>query len=64
MHGLVSKDGFARKHYLSHSSVDLLIEMSKLEIIEVQGYLTSTSYDTIVSNSIAEHLRKHLQKLE
>lgn len=62
--GLISKDEFARKHHLSHSSLDLLVHMSEIDLVEVNGYLCSTSYEMTVSSAIANYLRKHLQELQ
>lgn len=64
IYGLVSKDEFARKHQLSYSSLDLLIDMSEIQILEVEGYLYSTSYDMTASGAIADLLRDHIQDLE
>lgn len=61
--GLISKDAFARKHGLKPSSVDLLIEASELQFLEVNGYLYSKSYDLIVSSAISDLLRDHIQQL-
>lgn len=64
VYGLVSKEAFTNKHDLSPKSVDLLVEMSKIDIIEVNGYLFSTSYDMTASGAIANLLREHLEKLQ
>ncbi|KAF3040366.1 hypothetical protein E8E12_009517 [Didymella heteroderae] len=64
IYGLVSKDEFARKHQLSYSSLDLLIDMSEIQILEVEGYLYSTSYDMTATGTIADLLRDHIQDLE
>jgi hypothetical protein len=62
--GLTSKDAFARKHYISQKSLSHLVEMSKIDIVEVNGYLYSTSYGMTASAAIANLLREHLQKLQ
>jgi hypothetical protein len=62
--GLVSKDGFARKHGLKHSGLDMLLEASELQILEVNGYLYSKSYDTIASEFIADLLKEHIHRLQ
>lgn len=62
--GLISKDAFARKHHLSQNSLALLIETSKIDIVEVNGYLYSTSYGMIASDAVANLLKEHLQKLQ
>lgn len=64
VYGLVSKEEFAREHGLSYSSLDLLIDMSEIHIVEVEGYLYSTSYDMTASGAIANLLREHLQNLQ
>ena len=64
MYGVISKDAFARKHDLSYSSLDLLIDMSETHIVEVNGYLYSTSYDMTASDAIADLLKEHLRKLQ
>ncbi|KAF2626004.1 hypothetical protein BU25DRAFT_396179 [Macroventuria anomochaeta] len=61
---LVTEDAFARKHGLSHSSLDILIDLSELHIVEVNGYLYSTAYDMTASGAIANLLRENLQKLQ
>ena len=63
-HGVISKDAFARKHDLSQSSLDLLINMPEIHIVEMDGHLYSTSYDMTASNAIVTLLREHLQKLQ
>lgn len=64
VYGLVSKEAFASKHNLSYSSLDLLIDMSEIQIIEIEGYLYSTSYDMTASGAIADLLRDYIQDLE
>jgi len=64
MLGLVPKDEFVRKNDISHSSFDLLIETSEIQVVEVDNYLCSTSYETTVSSAIARYLRKSLQELQ
>jgi hypothetical protein len=62
--GLVSKDEFARKHGLKHSGLDMLLEASELQILEVNGYLYSKSYDTMASGLISELLKDHIHNLQ
>jgi hypothetical protein len=62
--GLVSKDEFARKHGLKHSGLDMLLESSELQILEVNGYLYSKSYDTMASGLISELLKDHIHNLQ
>ncbi|KAJ4988946.1 hypothetical protein SVAN01_05570 [Stagonosporopsis vannaccii] len=64
MFGLISRDEFTRENDLSHSSFDLLINASEVQIVEVDGYLCSTSYETTASKAIANYLRKQLQELK
>lgn len=64
VHGLVSKDAFARKNDLSHGSLDLLIEASGTQIVEASGHLYSTSYSTAATSAVASLLRDHLQQLQ
>jgi hypothetical protein len=64
VYGLVSKEAFASKHNLSYSSLDLLIDMSELQIIEVEGYLYSTSYEMTASGTITDLLREYIHDLE
>jgi hypothetical protein len=62
--GLVSKDEFARKHGLKHSGLDMLLEASELQILEVNGYLYSKSYDIMASELIYELLKDHIHNLQ
>ncbi|XPS71085.1 hypothetical protein M3J09_003270 [Ascochyta lentis] len=62
--GVVSKTEFARIHDLSQSSLENLINLSEMSLVEVDGYLFSTSYETTASGAVAEMLRDHLEKLQ
>jgi hypothetical protein len=62
--GLISKDEFAREHGLKHSGLDMLLEAFELEILEVNGYLYSKSYDTMVSEFIADLLKDRIHQLQ
>ena len=62
--GLVSKDDFARKYGLKHSGLDMLLEGSESQILEVNGYLYSGSYDIMASEFIAGLLKDHIHRLQ
>ena len=61
---VVSKTEFARKHDLLQRSLEDLINLSKTQIVEVEGHLYSTSYDEAVSSAVASSLRDHLDKVQ
>lgn len=58
--GIISRSEFARKHDVSQSSLEKLINLSETRITEVDGYLYSVLYDTAVTSAIATSLRDSL----
>lgn len=62
--GLVSKDEFAQKHGLGQSGLDLLVNGSDLQMLEVNGYFYSSSYGLTVSRAVADILREHIHNLQ
>jgi hypothetical protein len=62
--GIISKMTFAHEHNLSQSSLEKLVNLSETQVVEVDGYLYSTTYNTNASSTIAAVLRDHLEKLQ
>lgn len=61
LHGVISKTAFLSKHDVSQSSLENLLTLSEKHILEVNGCLYSTDYDTETSTTIAAFLRDHLE---
>lgn len=63
-HGVLSKEIVTRKYDLSQGSLDLLINTSELQVVEVDGYLYGISYGKAASDAIAALLMSHLENLQ
>jgi hypothetical protein len=59
---VISKTTFLRQHNMSVESIDVLLSDLRSDLVDIDGHLSSLTYDTNLADVVSETLQKSLEE--